>query len=276
MADNINIDAGSTLTVATDDISGVHYQVIKVAHGALNTANLASDTTPFPVTIASATLGTVTISGTVTPSTTASTITNAASNPVPVTGNINVATATLGTVTITGTVTPSSTAATITNAVGNPVNVSLTLTEVTVKSAVAGFNVNVATATLGTVTISGSVTNSVSTIPIMSKTITGSSGTISTSGNNTIFAAGTNRTKVFAFSLTTTATTPTLCIFQSGAGGNELWRVLLQAPSGANSGANLVVSPPSYIFATAAATLLNLNLSAANAVHYSFSCYDEA
>ncbi len=161
MADNINIDGGSTLTVATDDISGVHYQIVKVAHGAANAATQSSDTAPFPVTVASITIGTVTI----TPTTTASTINNAAGNPVNVTGNVNVATATLGTVTITGTVTPTTTASTITNAAGNPVNVALTSTAVTVSNATS-INVNVATATLGTVAITGAVSLSNTSVTV--------------------------------------------------------------------------------------------------------------
>src|SRR3990167_6848819 len=82
-----------------------------------------------------------------------------------------------------GTVSLSSTASTITNAAGNPVNVALTSTKVTIESA-SGFNVNVATATLGTVTITGTVTpsttagtvtNSVSTLMILNKSLSSSS-----------------------------------------------------------------------------------------------------
>lgn len=108
------------------------------------------------------------------------------------------------------------------------------------------------------------------------KTILSAGGSASSSGNNTLIAAGTNKIKVAAFSLTTTSTTAMTCIFQSGASGTELWRVILQAPTGANSGANLSVNFPAYLFATASATLLNLNLSSANAVHWSVSYIDEA
>lgn len=108
------------------------------------------------------------------------------------------------------------------------------------------------------------------------KTLLSAGGSASSSGNNTLVAAGTNKLKVYAFSLTTTSTTAMTCIFQSGAGGTELWRVVLQAPTSVSTGANLAVTPPAYLFATASATLLNLNLSSANAVHYSISYYDEA
>lgn len=108
------------------------------------------------------------------------------------------------------------------------------------------------------------------------KTIISKGGSASSSGDNTLVAAGTNKLKVFAFSLTTLSTTAVTCIFQSGASGTELWRVVLQAPTGVSTGANLSVSLPGYLFATAAATLLNLNLSSANAVHWSVSYIDEA
>lgn len=108
------------------------------------------------------------------------------------------------------------------------------------------------------------------------KTLTSKGGSVSSSGDNTLVAAGTNRLKVYAFSLTTTSTSAVTCIFQSGASGTELWRVTMQAVTGASTGANLVVTPPAWLFATASATLLNLNLSAAVAVHWSVAYYDEA
>lgn len=108
------------------------------------------------------------------------------------------------------------------------------------------------------------------------KTILSAGGSASSSGNNTLISGGSNRLKVFAFSLSTVSTTAVTCIFQSGAGGTELWRVVLQAVSGANTGANLSVTPPAWLFATASATLLNLNLSSAQTVHWSCSYYDEA
>jgi len=50
MADNVAITAGTGTTVATDDVSGVHYQIVKLAFGALDTATLNSITNPLPVT----------------------------------------------------------------------------------------------------------------------------------------------------------------------------------------------------------------------------------
>lgn len=107
------------------------------------------------------------------------------------------------------------------------------------------------------------------------RTLKSAGGSAASNGNNTLVAAGTNKLKVFAFSLSTTITTAMTCIFQSGAGGTELWRVILQAPTSISTGANLSVAVPGYLFSTAAATLLNLNLSSANAVHWSVSYFDE-
>lgn len=108
------------------------------------------------------------------------------------------------------------------------------------------------------------------------RTLVSTGGSAGTSGNNTLVAAGTNKLKVYAFSLSTVSTTAVTCIFQSGASGTELWRVVLQTPTSVAGGANLVVQPPAWLFATASATLLNLNLSAAVTVHWSVSYFDEA
>lgn len=108
------------------------------------------------------------------------------------------------------------------------------------------------------------------------KTIVSKSGSAASSGNNTIVAAGTNKLKVFAFSLSTSSTTAITVKFQDGAGGTDLWSVLLQAPTSITTGANLAVSPPAWLFNTSAATLLNLNISAAQAVQWSVSYFDEA
>lgn len=53
MADNTTLP-GTGNVVATDDIAGVHYQIIKPAFGALDTATLVSAANPFPVVFATA------------------------------------------------------------------------------------------------------------------------------------------------------------------------------------------------------------------------------
>lgn len=108
------------------------------------------------------------------------------------------------------------------------------------------------------------------------RTLKFAAGQASASGNNTIVAAGTNKLKVYALALTTVSATAVIAKFQSGAGGTDLWRYSLQAPTSVSVGANLAVTPPAYLFATAAATLLNLNLSAAVAVDWAVAYFEEA
>lgn len=53
MADNVTLDPGAGgSVVATDDVAGVHYQIIKTAFGALDTATITSSANPFPVDLA--------------------------------------------------------------------------------------------------------------------------------------------------------------------------------------------------------------------------------
>jgi hypothetical protein len=68
--------------------------------------------------------------------------------------------------------------------------------------------------------VSGTVTATMSN----GKTLTSKGGSVASSGDNTLVTAGSNKLKVYAFSLTTTSTTAVTCIFQSGASGAELWR----------------------------------------------------
>lgn len=135
----------------------------------------------------------------------------------------------------------------------------------------------ISSAVRGLLTVSSTVTNSVSTISIVGRTLTGSTGSL-TATNGTISLTPSNKIKVYAFSLTTTSATEVTCIFHTGsvANGLELWRVTLMAPSGANSGANLATSPPNFLFASRSGTAVSLSLSSAVLVHYSISYFDEA
>ena len=109
------------------------------------------------------------------------------------------------------------------------------------------------------------------------KTIISTGASASSSGNNTLVSAdASNKIKVKAFSLTTTSATAVTCIFQDGASGTELWRVILQAAASTSTGANLSVAAPDWLFATSVNTLLNLNLSGAITVHWALSYFKEA
>ena len=65
MTDNVAITPGTGATVATDDVGGVHYQITKLAYGALDTATLVATGAGLPVTVQ----GTVPVSGTFYPAT---------------------------------------------------------------------------------------------------------------------------------------------------------------------------------------------------------------
>lgn len=50
MADNIILNPGSGgATLATDDIAGFHYQIVKLSHGALDSSTIVSTASPLPV-----------------------------------------------------------------------------------------------------------------------------------------------------------------------------------------------------------------------------------
>jgi hypothetical protein len=54
MADNVSVypgDTGSAFTVATDDVAGVHYQIVKAAFGVADSVTLVSSGDPLPVTL---------------------------------------------------------------------------------------------------------------------------------------------------------------------------------------------------------------------------------
>ena len=56
MADNVAITAGAGTTIATDDVGGVHYQINKLAFGALDSATVVSPSSPLPVGTAVSTM----------------------------------------------------------------------------------------------------------------------------------------------------------------------------------------------------------------------------
>jgi hypothetical protein len=49
MADDLGYTPGSGATVATDEISGRHFQLAKMVHGANGVAHLTSDSNPMPI-----------------------------------------------------------------------------------------------------------------------------------------------------------------------------------------------------------------------------------
>lgn len=52
MADNVAVTPGAGATIATDDVGGVQYQIVKLAVGGDGVANLASEANPMPSVVA--------------------------------------------------------------------------------------------------------------------------------------------------------------------------------------------------------------------------------
>ena len=78
--------------------------------------------------------------------------------------------------------------------------------------------------------------------------------------------------KIFAIALTTTAQVQNVVqLHNGGEAETEFWRYALQAPTAGIAGANIAVSPPSYIFATGTSTTLAIQADASSLIHYSIS-----
>lgn len=112
-------------------------------------------------------------------------------------------------------------------------------------------------------------------IPI---TATGSAAGVSVSGNTVAGPTASRVLKVYAFSLTTTAQTSLTVKFTNGAGTSPtvFYEMALQAPAQGIAGSNMVVSPPGYLFATAAGATLSMLLDSASKVHYSVYYFEES
>lgn len=60
MADNLGINTGSGATVATDDIGGVHHQLVKIEFGQPDSATPVSSANPLPTTMPATGVGALT------------------------------------------------------------------------------------------------------------------------------------------------------------------------------------------------------------------------
>ena len=108
------------------------------------------------------------------------------------------------------------------------------------------------------------------------KSLKTASGTL-TADTDVVAAVVGKRIKVYAYSLITTGVNANARIFKSnGTSGTELWRVILQAPAASSLfGANLAVTPPAFIFATAAGEKLTLDVGDTDPIHYSIAYWDD-
>lgn len=121
------------------------------------------------------------------------------------------------------------------------------------------------------------VVNTSSTI-IIPITTAGSTAGVSVSGTTIAGPTSSRVLKIYAFSLTTTAQTSLTAKFTNGAGTSPTlyYEMALQAPAQGISGANMAVTPPGYLFATASGGTLSLLLDSASKVHYMVSYFEES
>ena len=122
------------------------------------------------------------------------------------------------------------------------------------------------------------VVNAAHTI-ILTRTVSGSTSGVSASGVQLVAPDSGNAIKVCGYSIQTTGAVSMAIKFTNGAGTSptEYWRPLVTA-SGVTGvqGANLVVTPPGYIFATAANTTLAIVNDSASLIHYSVAYFKES
>lgn len=106
----------------------------------------------------------------------------------------------------------------------------------------------------------------------------GSSSAVSTSGLTLASPVSGSVTKVYGYSITTTAQVGLQVQLTDGSGASPttFLQLALQAPSQGIAGANLAVTPPGYLFATASNTTLSLRLSSASLVHYTVYYFRES
>lgn len=109
-------------------------------------------------------------------------------------------------------------------------------------------------------------------------TVAGSTSSVSDLGLTLVSPEVSRRIKVYAFSLTTTAQVGSNVRFTDGNGASPttFWQVALQAPTQGIAGANLAVTPPGFLFMTAANTTLSLRKDTGSLLHYSISYFKES
>lgn len=161
------------------------------------------------------------------------------------------------------------------SSLGGVVNVQQNSTvwqgQVTIKDS-SGVNVPASTA----LPVNGAVGLHVRQVyPTILSTAFSTIGNGSTSSTVVSSAAGV-RHKVFAYSITSTVQAVNSLSFASGL-SNVIWTMQHQSVSSGISGANLAVTPPAWLFATAAAEPLVFKITGSTgSYHLSFSYFSEA
>ena len=169
--------------------------------------------------------------------------------------------------------------------IGNLGSINNITTTVTIKTdpgyelgSIKGINSSIAVYFQGSnpkVNLGTDMVNTGSTASIF--TVSGSVSGSYPSGKTLVAPSASYNFKVFAIALTTTAQVQNVVqLHNGGEAETEFWRYALQAPTAGIAGANLAVSPPSYIFATGTSTTLAIQADASSLIHYSISFIKES
>lgn len=286
MADNIAVTEGNGKTVATDDVGGIQYQLIKPAFGVDGAATLVSSSNPLPITVGSTgtSIG-VYFDG---------------SNP-----SVNIGTPTIAGITGSVGVYFSGSNPTVTEVNSAAMAASLSVLDdwdetdrAKVNPIVGQAGVAAGSGVTGATTIrTVHVTDVATSINIVAQglaalnigstasifTASGSSAAAQTGGITVIAPSANYNFKIFAYSIQTTGVLASALTFANGnsASQTEFWRPLVaMGGSGSQSttpiGANLAVTPPGYLFATGTNTTLVIAGNNGATIHYSVSYIKES
>ena len=259
MVDNVllNPASASGAVMATDDIGGVHYQIVKVSFGALDTQTPITSAAPLPVGDGGGSLtvdGAVTVSGTVNVSATSASalivtddgdfsIATTSAAPLVITdaGNLNIA----GTVTVDGSGVTQPVSGTVTaNAGTGSFGVSSTSASAVVVTDAGNFNI------AGTVTVDGSgVTQPISGSVDVSSTSAGplvvtDAGNFNIAGTVTVDGSGVTQPVSGTVSVSSTSAGPIVTTLVDTSGGsvmdnaNDALRVNIVAGAAAGGTSN--------------------------------------
>lgn len=284
MADNIDVSPGTGKTIAADEIAGVLHQRVKISQGVDGSATDVSASDPLNVTLANtgANATAIKVDGSAVTQPVSGTVTANAG-----TGSFTVAQATATNLKTQAEAYQGGSAV----ASGNPLEVNLRSSTVSVatstkqsdgsqKTQVVDGSGNVIGATSNALDVN--IKSNAAAIPAGTNLIGQTSASLETStiyngttaltpkfavisasssGNNTIVTAVTGK-KIRVLAVQVNATAAVNLKWQSGASGTDLTGLNYAT---ANGGYVLPFSPVGW-FETASNTLLNLNLSAANAV----------
>lgn len=269
----------SALIAQKDGSTDVFTPIGATAGGNLKVAVQETDTV---VTVSGyvAPSTTVTVSGYVAPSTTVTVaaITGPTSTAAPASGDTGVVVRQVGystVVTVSGYVAPSTTVVVsgVLSSLGGVVAATLNSTQNVGLRTSSGGLLEGSTATPATNAIGLHVRPVLGGLTSTSALVV---STASTAVYSVVSSATGLRTRVYAFSVTSTVAAASSCLFVSGTDTSvERWGLLLGSGSSGVTGANLAVSPPASLFETAQAAPLSFTATSTGVYRVSVAYWQE-